>query len=156
MSAGISLGPKKGRPRHYLTTPEGRTVTEDHFGPPLAAFIRGDLELKPLKPPANLGPLLYSLDAETLAVIGLMPLLDGWARGWDWENQSHTTVCLEVGRHLEARSGKELTDKERVLAGQWLVECATGNNGIGLIQCDNAVRHAFEHALVVVLNLLHV
>ena len=41
----------KGRPRHYLTTPEGRTVTEDHFGPPLAAFIRGDLELKPLSHP---------------------------------------------------------------------------------------------------------
>ena len=119
------LRTEKGRPRHYLTTPEGRTVTEDHFGPPLAAFIRGDLELKPLKPPSNLGPLLYSLDAETLAVIGLMPLLDGWARGWDWKNQSHATVCLEVGRHLEARIGKELTDKERVLAGEWLVECAT-------------------------------
>ena len=119
------LRTEKGRLRHYLTTPEGRTVTEDHFGPPLAAFIRGDLELKPLKPPANLGPLLYSLDAETLAVIGLMPLLDGWARGWNWENQSYTTVCLEVGRHLEARIGKELTDKERALAGEWLVECAT-------------------------------
>ena len=63
-------------------------VTGDVFGPPLAAFIRGDLDLKPTRPPRNLGQLLHSLDHELLAAISLMPLLDGWARGWNWEKQS--------------------------------------------------------------------
>ena len=81
------LWTKKGRRRHYLTTPIGRKVTEDLFEQPLADFIRGELDLKPNKPPANLGQLLCSLDPETLAVIGLAPLLDGWARDWNWEKQ---------------------------------------------------------------------
>jgi hypothetical protein len=120
-----ALWTKKGRPRHYLTTPVGRKVTEDHFGPPLADFIRGDLDLKPNKPPARLSQLLYSLDAETLATIGLASLLDGWARGWDWEEQSLTSVCLDVGRHFEAHIDKDLSDEDLVLAGHWLVDCAT-------------------------------
>ena len=37
-------------------------VTGDIFGPPLAAFIRGDFDLKPTRPPRNLGQLLHSLD----------------------------------------------------------------------------------------------
>ena len=101
-------------------------VTGDVFGPPLAAFIRGDLDLKPEVPPtANLGRLLCSLDSELLAAIALMPLLDGWARGWNWEKQSTGTVFLEVGRELEAHLDTELTERERGLAGAWLVDCAT-------------------------------
>src|SRR5262249_10980221 len=114
----------------------GRMVTGDVFGPPLAAFIRGDLDLKPDTPPtANLGRLLYSLDLETLSAIALMPLLDGWARGWDWERQSTGTVYLEAGREFEAQldtelterqlGRTELTDEELGLAGAWLVKCAT-------------------------------
>ena len=114
----------------------GRMVTEDVFGPPLAAFIRGDLDLKPDTPPTpNLGRLLYSLDPETLSAIALMPLLDGWARGWDWEKQSTGTVYLEAGREFEAHldtelterqlGRTELTDLELGLAGAWLVKCAT-------------------------------
>jgi hypothetical protein len=106
------LWTEKGRPRHYLTTPIGRKATEDVFGPPLAAFIRGDLDLKPETPPTNLGRLLYSLDSDTLAAIALMPLLDGWARGWDWEKQSTGTVFLEAGREFEAQLDTELTQRE--------------------------------------------
>ena len=122
------LWTERGRPRHYLATPTGRKVTEDIFGPPLADFIRGDLDLKPERPPPNLGPLLYSLSPETLAVIGLLPLLDGWARGWNWEKQSYTSVRLEVGRHFQGRLGKDdkdLSEAETLLAGHWLVDCAT-------------------------------
>jgi hypothetical protein len=120
------LWTENGRPRHYLTTPIGRMVTGDVFGPPLAAFIRGNLDLKPELPPtANLGRLLCSLDPELLAAVALMPLLDGWARGWNWEKQSTGTVFLEVGRELEAHLDTELTERERGLAGAWLVDCAT-------------------------------
>ena len=110
-------------------------VAGDVFGPPLAEFIRGGLELKPHSPPADLGLLLYSLDPDTLAAIALMPLLDGWARGWDWEKQSTGTVFLEAGREFEAQldteltqrelGRTELTDAELGLAGAWLVTCAT-------------------------------
>jgi hypothetical protein len=100
-------------------------VTEDHFGPPLAALIRGDLDQKPNKPPAHLGQLLYLLDAETLATIGVAPLLDGWARGWDWKEQSLTTVCMDVGRHFGAYIDKDLSEEDLVLADHWLVDCAT-------------------------------
>jgi hypothetical protein len=54
-----------------------------------------------------------------------MPLLDGWARGWNWEKQSTVTVSLEAGSEFEAHLYTELADRDRVLAGHWLIECAT-------------------------------
>ncbi len=121
-----ALWTKKNKPRHYLNTPIGVKVTEDLFGPPLAAFIRGEFELKPNRPPTPyLGELLYSLKPETLAVLALAPLLDGWARGWNWEKQSLGSVYLDIGRHFEARVGEELSEYDRGLAGYWLYDCAT-------------------------------
>ena len=98
----------------------------------LVAFLDGKKldrdgqPILPLSPPDDMGPALFSLGTENLALATLAPLVDGIMRGWSPGPDRRRKVCERIGRFL-ADTHKAFEDSSRVAriqAGNWLLDAA--------------------------------
>jgi hypothetical protein len=98
-----------GRPRQYCATDVGSKVTSELLSAPLAKFMCGESDLKPLPPPKYLGGLIHLLDHEQLALCPIAPIMDGIFRGWGRDDPSvFIKVCEAIGEHIAALLKKTL------------------------------------------------
>ena len=100
----------KGRPRPFVQTPFGRTVTLDVFLEPLTKFLAGELDERPPKPPSDLGELVYRLEPEALALAALSPILDSIYRRrlakkkrGKKKTSARMLLCKQIGEELRDR-----------------------------------------------------
>jgi hypothetical protein len=92
------------RVRLFIEAPLGRAVIGD-FLKPLASFLAGEFEDKPIPPPGDLGQLFYQLTPEEQAIAVLAPLLDFLYRGWKGKDGRSAEMLLrqKIGRNLHDR-----------------------------------------------------
>jgi hypothetical protein len=125
------LSTRRGFSVHAGKTDFGQRIL-GHLLHDLAGFLDGrklDGDGRPILPlpaPDDMGPALYSLGAENLALATLAPLVDGIMRGWSPGPDRRRKVCERIGRFL-ADTHKTFEDSSRVARvqiGNWLLDAA--------------------------------
>jgi DNA-directed RNA polymerase len=125
------LWTRRGHRIHAMKTDFGQRIV-GRIVHDLAAFLDGkkmDREGQPillLSPPDDMGPALYSLGTENLALATLAPLVDGIMRGWSPGPDRRRMVCERIGRFLaDTHTAFEDSDRvARVQIGNWLLDAA--------------------------------
>jgi DNA-directed RNA polymerase len=103
----------RNRSRRFIATPFGRIVTADLFIELLAKFLACELEEKPFPAPGDLADAISILDAPTLALTVLAPLLDSIMRGWRGRDTAaaEQKLCRQIGKYLCDRIALERLQK---------------------------------------------